>query len=95
MDSDSTLLGFATAAAGKGKRECGSSGVNRTDTAARVAAIIARRAGEAGLSNIAYFTEILSGRAPRITRAEAAREPVPPAPPRPGRDPGPARLVIQ
>jgi len=33
--------------------------------------VIARKAKAAGLSDAAYFREILGGRAPRITHAEA------------------------
>jgi len=46
-------------------------------TSRKVRAIITRRATAAGLSDIAYFREIIAGRAPRITRLEAAREPTP------------------
>ena len=48
-----------------------------SDTARRVAAVIARRARAAGLTDANYFAEIIAGRAPRITRAEAASEPLP------------------
>ena len=39
--------------------------------AVRVAAVITRKAKVAGMSDAAYFREIIGGRAPRITRAEA------------------------
>jgi hypothetical protein len=38
--------------------------------AVRVAAVITRKAKVAGMSDAAYFREIIGGRAPRITRAE-------------------------
>jgi len=43
----------------------------------RVRAIIVRRAKVAGLSDVAYFHEIIAGRAPRITRQEASGETTP------------------
>ena len=51
--------------------------VPRSRTSMKVRAIIARRAVAAGLSELNYFREIIAGRAPRITRLEAAREPMP------------------
>jgi hypothetical protein len=90
MNADSTLLGFIATAARRGTRLSASTDANGPDTAARVAAVIARRACAAGLSDVAYFGEIVAGRAPRITRAEVAREPLPTAPPRPGRAVGEA-----
>jgi hypothetical protein len=42
-----------------------------------VRAVIARRAIAAGLCDADYFREIIAGRMPRITRLEAAREPLP------------------
>jgi hypothetical protein len=42
----------------------------------QVARIIARRAAAAGMSSASYFNEIVAGKAPRITRAEADLEPV-------------------
>jgi hypothetical protein len=39
-----------------------------------VRAVIVRRAKAIGLSDVAYFHEIIAGRAPRITRLEASRE---------------------
>ena len=84
MSSDSTLIGRAaarTAAApsvtGAARSPAAATAVDRSDTAARVAALITRRARVAGLSDAAYFAEIIAGRAPRITRAEAASEPLP------------------
>ena len=44
----------------------------RIDMANRVAAVITRKAKIAGLTDVAYFREIMAGRVPRITRAEAA-----------------------
>ena len=41
-----------------------------------VRAVIARRAVIAGMSEVDYFREIIAGRAPRVTRLEAAREPL-------------------
>ena len=41
-----------------------------------VRAVIARRAVAAGISDFDYFREIIAGRAPRVTRLEAAREPL-------------------
>jgi hypothetical protein len=49
----------------------------RSELSKRVRAIIVHRATAAGLSDIAYFREIIAGRAPRITRQEAARDPTP------------------
>jgi hypothetical protein len=43
-------------------------------TRKQVAAIIKRRAALAGMADAVYFREIIDGRAPRITRAEAALE---------------------
>jgi len=42
-----------------------------------VLAVIRRRAHLIGMTDEKYFREIIAGRAPRITRAEAAREPLP------------------
>ena len=97
MHSDSTLIGRAAAAvaaaaaaderAARPPLAAAATVVDRSDTAARVAAVIARRARVAGLSDAAYFREIIAGRAPRITRSEAASEPLPtgaPPPPRVG-----------
>ena len=50
------------------------SATKRSELAERVAAVITRKAKVAGMSDAAYFREIMSGRAPRITRAEAQRE---------------------
>jgi hypothetical protein len=44
----------------------------RIDLADRVAGVITRKAKIAGISDVAYFREIMAGRVPRITRAEAA-----------------------
>lgn len=86
MSSDSTLVGRAATAAASladaPRPPAGATIVGHSDTAARVAAVIARRARVAGLSDAAYFAEIIAGRAPRITRAEAASEPMPSIPPR-------------
>ena len=41
-----------------------------------VRAVIARRAMAAGICDADYFREIIAGRVPRITRLEAAREPL-------------------
>ena len=39
--------------------------------------MIERRAGLAVLSDVAYFRKIVAGRAPRVSGAEDAREPLP------------------
>ena len=49
----------------------------RSELSKRVRAIIVRRAKAAGLSDVDYFREIIAGRAPRVTRLEASREPTP------------------
>ena len=76
MNSDSTLAGDAAAAA-RAARSLAATTKDRNEAAARVAAVISRRARVAGLSDAAYFGEIIAGRAPRVTRAEAALEPLP------------------
>jgi hypothetical protein len=45
--------------------------LQRRELSKRVAAVITRKAKDAGLSDAAYFREIMDGRAPRITQAEA------------------------
>jgi hypothetical protein len=50
--------------------------LSRAQVSRQVAGIIARRASAAGMSSAKYFREIIAGRAPRISRAEADREPV-------------------
>jgi len=50
--------------------------LTRAQVSRQVSAIIARRAAAAGMSSINYFNEIIAGNAPRITRAEADREPM-------------------
>ena len=56
-------------------------GSNDSETRSRlsrgVRAVITRRALAVGLCDADYFREIIAGRAPRITRLEAAREPLP------------------
>ena len=93
MNSDSTFIGHvATSAAAAASARTGAPPqvaavpvvVVRSDTAARVAAVITRRARVAGLTDADYFAEIMAGRAPRITRAEAASEVLPTNPPRRG-----------
>ena len=49
----------------------------RSEISQRVLAVIRRRAQLIGMTDEKYFREIIAGRAPRITRAEAAREPLP------------------
>ena len=85
MTSDSTVDGAAFAGAQRvfeipaapGVAACSHarSGGERGETAARVAALINRKAKVAGLSDAAYFREIIAGRVPRITRAEAGMGP--------------------
>ena len=62
------------------------SGGEMGETAARVAAVISRNAKVAGLSDTAYFREIMGGRAPRITEPRRGwgrrRPPRPPIPQR-------------
>ena len=48
--------------------------ITREQASARVAAIIARRAHAAGLTEATYFRQIIAGRAPRITRSEVRDE---------------------
>ena len=48
----------------------------RAQLSRQVSAIIARRAAVAGMSSKSYFSEIIAGNAPRITRAEADLEPM-------------------
>ena len=43
----------------------------RSPIADRVAAVITRKARQAGMSDAAYFRQIMDGKAPRITAAEA------------------------
>ena len=50
--------------------------VTRSRLSNGVRAVIARRAVAAGISDVQYFHEIIAGRAPRVTRLEAAREPL-------------------
>ena len=49
----------------------------RSRLSSGVRAVITRRATAAGMCDVNYFREIIAGRAPRITRLEAAREPLP------------------
>ena len=48
----------------------------RAQVSRQVSAIITRRAAAAGMSPESYFNEIVAGKAPRITRAEADLEPM-------------------
>ena len=50
--------------------------ITRAQLSRQVSAIIARRAAVAGMSSKSYFSEIIAGNAPRITRAEADLEPM-------------------
>jgi hypothetical protein len=54
--------------------------VTRPQAAARVRAIITRRAESSGISALAYFDDIKAGRAARITLAEMFAEPPQPTP---------------
>ena len=49
---------------------------SRAQVSRQVSAIINRRAAVAGMSPESYFNEIVAGKAPRITRAEADLEPM-------------------
>jgi hypothetical protein len=51
--------------------------MTRAQASARVGAIISRRASAAGITDAAYFREILAGTMPRVTFAEAVDEPSP------------------
>jgi hypothetical protein len=57
-------------------RPSGARRPTRAQVSRQVSAIITRRAAAAGMSSRSYFTQIIAGNAPRITRAEADLEPV-------------------